>query len=112
MIRGTSARPVLPETSLLAAIGSADLLSTIYLLATNQAIEMNPLLASALHAFGPAGFILCKFLFLAPPLAGLEMARPYCRPEFVRLALRLDIACYCGVYVVAFLVYNLPHLLH
>jgi hypothetical protein len=97
---------VLPETTLIALIGGADLLSTAYLLTTEQAQEANPLMAAVLHAYGPWGFAFAKFLALAVPLSVAEFARRY-RPGFVRSALRIAIAAYIVAYALAFIRYNL-----
>ncbi len=97
---------VLPETTAVALIGGADLLSTVYLVATRHAYEANPLMASVLHSFGPWGFAFAKFLALAIPLSIAEYARRY-RPAFVRSALRVAIAVYVGAYALAFIRYNL-----
>jgi hypothetical protein len=102
----TPSRYVLPETTLLAVIGCVDLLSTIYLVATQQAIEANPLMSGILRLFGPLGFIAVKALLLAVPLTIVEIARPR-HPRFVRSALRFAIVLYLGIYAVAFLRYDL-----
>jgi hypothetical protein len=93
-------RYVLPETILLMVIGSIDLLSTIYLVATGQAREANPLFAQLLH-MGPWAFVAFKAVFLAGPLAIAESARNHNEP-FVRSALRMGIILYLGFYAIAF----------
>ncbi len=97
---------MLPETTALAVIGCLDLLSTVYLVATNQAHEANPLFGSILLHTGPRGFVAAKAAFIAGPLMIAEIARKD-RPEFVRWALRVCIALYLGMYGLAFLRYNL-----
>lgn len=99
-------RYVLPETTLLAVIGCLDLLSTIYLLATHQAWEANPIMANLLNEYGPMGFILFKALLLGVPLTIAEFARKS-RPQFVRAALRVCIVLYLGIYGLSYLRYNL-----
>jgi hypothetical protein len=106
--RGASSRYVLPETTLLMVLGSLDLLSTIYLLATGQAHEANPLFDGILHTFGPLGFILFKALLLGGPLAMAELARKHNEP-FVRSALRIGILLYVGFYLINFLRFNFHH---
>src|SRR5579871_6499510 len=86
-------RYVLPETTALALIGCADLLATIYLIATRRAHEANPLFGPVLDRYGPAGFALAKALLLGVPLVIAEMARRR-NPTFVRRALRIGIAAY------------------
>jgi len=88
---------VLPETTCLAAIGLADLLSTVYWIATGHAMEANPLMARVLTALGPWGFALLKAALLGGPLAVAEWARRR-HPRFVRWALRAAIVLYVGAY--------------
>ncbi len=109
-LHGASSRYVLSETTLLMAVGLIDLLTTVYLLATGQAGEANPLFGAILHAFGPIGFILFKALMLGGPLTLAEWARRHNEP-FVRSALRLGIILYVGLYLISFLRLNLAHLL-
>lgn len=101
-LKRQSATPVyvLPETTALALIGGVDLLSTVYLIATGQATEANPLMSGLLHRLGPTGLITAKALLLAIPLAVAEMARRR-RPQFVRAALRVGIAAYLFLWVYA-----------
>jgi uncharacterized membrane protein len=108
--RGASSRYVLPETTLLMVLGLLDMLSTIYLLATGQAHEANPLFDGILHTFGPIGFILFKALLLGGPLALAEWARRHNEP-FVRSALRLGILLYIGFYLINVARLNLHYLL-
>jgi hypothetical protein len=100
-----TARHVLPETTLLVAIGGLDLLYTVFLLARGQAHEANPLFAGLLQTFGIIGFITFKALMLAVPLTVAELARRH-NPHFVRLALRVGIGLYLLLYVISFLRYN------
>jgi len=93
---------VLPETIALAMIGCCDLMFTIYLLATGQAWEANPLMASILHSAGPHAFIAIKGLLLAGPLAVAEFARRE-REGFVRAALRIGIILYLTMFAVAYI---------
>src|SRR3984957_20229049 len=93
---------VLPESTLLVVIGGLDLISTIYLLATNRAHEANPLFATLLNSFGVIGFIVFKALMLGIPLTIAELAR-HRHPKFVRTALRIGIAAYVCLYLVAYL---------
>ena len=109
--QSNSANPryVLPETVLLTLIGCLDLLSTIYFVATKQAFEANPLFARLLY-LGPWLFTLAKALFLAIPLAFAEYARRH-NEQFVRLALRLGIILYLGLYAIAFAKSNIAQML-
>ncbi len=92
---------VLPETTVLALLGCFDLMTTIYFLSTGQAREANPFMQHVLMQAGPKGFVLVKALFLAGPLAIMEIARRE-RPVFVRNALRFAIAAYSVLLFVAY----------
>ena len=94
-------RYVLPETIILTVIGCLDLLSTVYFVATRQAVEANPLFGLLLNVTGPWGFVLFKALFLGIPLTIAELARRHNEP-FVRSALRMGIILYLGLYAIAF----------
>ena len=94
---------VLPETTLLAAVGCLDLLSTLYLIGTGQAHEANPFMASILSDYGAGGFALFKALLLGIPLSVAELARRH-HPQFVQNALRLGIIGYLGMYLLVYLV--------
>ena len=84
---------VLPETRAIAALGLFDMLATVYLIATKQAHEANPLFARIIAACGPTGFVIFKALFLAVPLVIAESARKR-SPVFVRNALRIGLLAY------------------
>ena len=96
---------VLPETILMAVIGGADLLYTVYLLGQSKAMEANPIFGPLLKNYGPNVFVLAKFVALAGPLALAEFARRRNEP-FVRMALRIGIALYVAIYGLAYLRYN------
>jgi hypothetical protein len=104
-VKKAAHRFVLPETMILMLISSVDLASTIYLVATNQAIEANPLMAGVLYRFGPTAFVLAKTMLVAIPLTIAELLRDK-RPAFIRTALRVAILAYVGVYIVAFMRWN------
>lgn len=95
-------RYVLPETRAMALIGCVDLLATIYLLATHQAHEANPLFAPILDQYGPLGFALAKAVLLAVPLTIAEIARRH-SPHFVRRALRLGLVVYVLLLLIAYI---------
>lgn len=90
---------VLPETTLLAVIGLADLLSTVYWIATGHAVEANPFMGRVLRTLGPWGFSILKAVLLGGPLAIAEWARRR-HPRFVRWALRAAIVLYVGAYAI------------
>lgn len=97
---------VLPETTALVVIGCLDLLSTVYLVGTKRASELNPLMLWLLQTFGSNGFVLGKALLLGIPLMIAERARRH-SPAFVRRALRIGIVLYLGLYAVGWLRYNM-----
>jgi hypothetical protein len=97
---------VLPETTALVVIGGLDLLTTIYWVARGEAREANYLFHIILKDFGPLGFIFAKALLLALPLTVAELARKQNEP-FVRMALRVCIVAYVGLYLLSFFRANL-----
>lgn len=99
-------RYVLPETTALVVIGGLDLLYTVFLVATHQAREANPLFSWLLNNVGPTGFVVFKALMLALPLAVAEFARGK-HPAFVRQALRVCLVLYLSIYIFSFVRYNL-----
>lgn len=84
------------ETWVLAALCTADLVSTVYFLATGTATEANPVLAPTLRfgLWGFAAFKLCTYLI---PLAIVERLRSV-SPRFILKMLRVGIAGYVAVY--------------
>jgi len=92
---------VLPETTALAMIGCIDLVTTVFLIGSQQAGEANPLMAGLLQAYGPGGLIAGKFLLLAGPLIVAELARKK-NPRFVKSALQAGIILYITLYIIGF----------
>ncbi len=97
----TRSRYVLRETRALASLGCADLLATVYLVATNRAHEANPLAVSALNAFGPVGLVVFKVMLLAIPLTIAELYRPY-KPQLVTTGLRVVLVVYVIMLALAY----------
>ena len=97
---------VLPETTALVVIGSVDLLTTLYWVGRGDAYEANYLFNIILKDFGPLGFIIAKALLLAIPLTVAELARKQ-NERFVKLALRICIILYVGLYIRSFVLSNL-----
>ncbi len=93
---------MLPETRAIAALGSADLLATVYLVATNSAHEANPLAVSALRMFGPVGLVVFKVVLLAVPLTIAELYRPI-KPVLVTAGLRVVLVAYLVLLALAYL---------
>ncbi len=94
-------RSILPETRALAALGCFDLLATVYLLATHQAQEANPVMAGILATLGPGGFAAIKAGLLGVPLVIAELARKH-SPVFVPRALRVGLICYVVALLIAY----------
>src|SRR5687767_3276559 len=94
------------QTVALAAIGIADLISTLFFIGAANAAEANPLMARILH-FGPAAFVQAKLLLLLVPLVILELARRK-HPAFVARAVNAGIVAYVGLYTVGVAHINRP----
>jgi hypothetical protein len=86
---------------MLAVLGSADLLATIYLLARGDAVEANPMMGRVFRDFGPAGFCAAKAILLGGPLAVAELARSR-HERFVVSALRFASVAYAVALIVAY----------
>ncbi len=94
------------ESWILAAIGIADLLTTIIFIQYRGAQEANPLF-QRYWQMGVTVFILAKLACLIGPLMILEWARRR-NPRFVSYALRTAIAGYILFYGVGFFRLNGP----
>ena len=88
------------ESCILAAIGLADLVTTIIFIQHHGAQEANPLFRHYWE-MGLAAFVAAKFLCLFGPLVVLEWARQR-NPRFVMGALRCTIAAYLTLYSIGF----------
>jgi hypothetical protein len=88
------------ESYIILLICLFDLVATIWLVATNRATEGNPVMSFYLDR-GWVMLVTAKVLLVVFPIFIAEWGRRY-RPTFVRRALRLTIALYVGVYVLAF----------
>jgi hypothetical protein len=84
------------ESGLLAAICTADMVSTLWLVSQHNAVEANPIMAYWL-SFGPLAFAVAKAITFLAPICVLEIMRRR-RPEFVRSMLRLAIVLYVVTY--------------
>jgi len=92
------------ESCILAAIGLADLVTTILFIQQCGAQEANPVFGY-FWEMGLLAFILAKLFCMVGPLAILEWARRS-RPVFVVRALRFAILCYLGAYSIGVLTLN------
>jgi hypothetical protein len=97
------------ESWVLAAIGIADLVTTIVFIEHHGAEEANPLFRH-FWEMGLSVFILAKLALLACPLMVLEWARKR-SPRFTLRALRGGIAAYILMYGVGFARLNNPQAL-
>ncbi len=95
---------LLRESLILIAIGLADLLFTLRLLAGKTAEEGNPVMAYYLR-HGILAFVIVKLVLLFMPIFVAEWSRRY-KPLFVKWMLRGAIAAYLGSYVVGFVFVN------
>jgi hypothetical protein len=96
---------ILRETAILALLCLADLMLTIWLVATGKAIEGNPLLRFYLSHGGLTCFTAAKIVLFAGPLMGLEILR-HRRPVFTRSLMRAAIVIYLFAYAVGVLHMN------
>jgi hypothetical protein len=92
------------QTVALAAIGIADLISTLFFVGMADAAEANPFMARFLEK-GPVVFIQAKLFLLLIPLIIIERARRK-KPEFVRRAVNTAIVAYVGLYSAGFVHLN------
>jgi len=96
---------VLPINLVLLFIGLADLSTTIILLYTDQAIEVNPLMATVLdRSF--ALFVGVKLATLLGYVAVMEWYRRRRSPEFARVVGGITVAAYLAIYAVSFCCVN------
>jgi len=74
----------MPVNALLLAVGLADLLTTLFWLATGRAVEVNPIMASLLRA-GVWPFALAKLGTLVAYVGTMEWYRRRRNPVFARV---------------------------
>ncbi len=94
------------ESLVIAAIGVADLVTTIVFIKHHGAQEANPLFRHYWE-MGLAAFIIAKLICLLGPLLVLEWARKR-NPRFVAGALRTAIVGYLGFYIAGYMQLNGP----
>ncbi|HZT42523.1 MAG TPA: DUF5658 family protein [Chthonomonadaceae bacterium] len=85
-----------PESWVLIAIGTADLVTTVLWIRQGNAQEANPLFKYYLNQ-GLLAFIVAKYVCLLGPILVMEWARRY-KPRFVQWALRGAVLAYVGLY--------------
>lgn len=96
---------VAAETYALLIICLLDLISTMWLITTNQAIEGNPIMAFYMCK-GLGALIIAKILIDVFALFVIEWARRQ-SPHFVRGVLRFAIVAYVGMYMTFFFSSNI-----
>lgn len=99
-MKAVKQRKLATESYIILAICFFDLVATIWLVATNRAIEGNPVMSFYVDR-GWDALIGVKLLLVIFPIFIAEWGRRY-RPRFVRRMLRLTIALYLGAYALAF----------
>ncbi len=92
-----SQRPIQKETILLTLICMVDLTLTLVVIGLGKAVESNPILQPYVSQ-GMGSFIAAKTFLSMAPLVGLEMVS-WVNPKLAKLALRIGIAGYLGVYL-------------
>ena len=85
------------ESTVLAAVCTADMVSTLYVVRSRMAVETNPLFVGPL-AHSDLAFLGLKLVSYLLPIAALEMLRPV-RPDLVPNALRACLFGYVALYV-------------
>ena len=93
------------EGLLVLGIGTADLVTTLWLINAHGAVEGNPLMRFFLIQGIPV-FVIAKISLCAAPVTVLEWARQH-RPRFVQAALRCAIAIYLFAYLMGVFGLNL-----
>lgn len=96
---------LLPANAVLLAVGLADLLSTVFWVATGRAIEVNPIMAAVLR-LGIWPFVLTKLSTLAACVGVLEWYRRRRNPIFARVVGNIALTCYIAIYAIAFVIVN------
>jgi len=90
-------RFVLPETTLLVALCTWDMLYTLYCVRAGLAREANPALRNSLAKSNMSFLILKGSTFLVPVVV-LEMIRTK-RPKLVTFAMRFGFVAYAVIYI-------------
>ena len=96
---------MLPANAVLLAVGLADLLTTLFWLATGQAVEVNPIMAAVLRA-GVWPFVIAKLGTLVAYVGIMEWYRRRRNPVFARVVGNITLIGYIGIYAIAFACVN------
>ena len=98
LLKAARVRPVRWESAALAAVCTADMLTTLVWVRARVAVEANPLMVGPL-AHSDAAFLATKASSFLVPIAILEALRAK-RPDAVVRALRVCLAAYVALYAV------------
>lgn len=96
---------MLPVNAVVLAVGVADLLTTLFWLATGRAIEVNPVMAAVLR-LGIWPFVIVKLGTLGAYISVLEWYRRRRNPVFARLMGNVTLIGYVGIYAISFACVN------
>jgi hypothetical protein len=96
---------IMRESLVLAAIGIADLTSTLIFVGNNYAAEGNPLMAYYLLRYGVGVFVFVKLALIFLPVFIAEWSRAY-KPTFARFMMRGAIVAYLTSYLLVFVFAN------
>jgi len=96
---------ILPVNAALLAVGAADLLTTLFWLATGRAVEVNPIMAAILRA-GLCPFVLTKVATLVAYVGVMEWYRRRRCPVFARVVGNITLVGYVGIYAISFACVN------
>jgi hypothetical protein len=97
MLRAALRRFVLPETTLMVALCTWDMLYTLYCVRTGLAQEANPALKNSL-AHSNVEFLIVKGSTFLVPVIVLEVIRSH-RPKLVTFAMRFGFIAYAAIYI-------------
>lgn len=101
----TRERSILPINVALILVGLADLVTTLLWLRCGLAVEVNPLMASALKAGVPL-FAFVKVATLCAYVGVMEWYRRRYDPNFARAVGNVTVTAYVGIYAVCFAIVN------
>jgi hypothetical protein len=96
---------MLPANAVLLAVGLADLLTTLFWLATGRAIEVNPIMAAVLR-LGVWPFVITKLGTLAAYVGVMEWYRRRRNPVFAHVVGNITLIGYVGIYAISFAMVN------
>jgi hypothetical protein len=96
---------MLPVNAALLAVGVADLLTTVFWLATGRAVEANPMMAAVLRV-GIGAFVTTKLVTLVAYVGVMEWYRRRRCAVFARVVGSITLIAYIGIYAISFACVN------